>query len=478
MGNVKKRAMLDDIAFVFSECARIANMVETDGIRSISRDDASFTLPHPRGDAQMYCGRAAHTKVAALVEEVARAGNLHGRVKTETLHEEVAQLLVSRFLKEARPLEIKQLDRLFNAASKAAQRHFVTRTHFVPCHLMNARQPARFQIGPVTFHSRASFRKILLADRRPRTDAAKSEKEASRRLMLARAIRYYRNFRWVASVEISNCDRDSSAALSNEAVTAALNCLHLLLGVHGTGAMRVGGLNISDDRRAKLTIKSDGILETSLSIAGFGEVGYADSWAQSLQNPDFQHFLALAAVALEVAVAPDLRRPLSRRFLDAVQWFGEACREDSSATRTVKFVTALERMLVTEERDDISSTIADRVAALCVVGEVSRDDWRRKAKSAYDFRSRLVHGSISPRDPEVQVGATAAAEVAEEALQRILDAIGVDGLRDEKITSRQLAKWFQDLLRWADDYEAIVTQSNQRPSPAGEVQQSPGDVTR
>jgi hypothetical protein len=355
-------------------------------------------------------------------------------------------------------IDTKQIDRVLSTAIKTVKKQCVTLIHFIPCHLMSAKDPERLIIGPVTFHNRASFRTLLLKNARKRVESSDERTRKFTRKLLAHAIRYYRNFQWMAEVEIANCDAASSARIAEEAVTAALDCLHMLLGARWTGRMCIGGANIRSDLRAKIVRTSVGELEPSVSNGGFGEITFADGWSTTFIDADFEHFQSLFSVALEAVVCPDLERPLSRRFLDAAQWFGEACREQSPATRTVKFVTALERMLMTEERDDITSIVSERVAALCFDLNTTRAEWTEKAKAAYDLRSRLVHGSISPRAQEVKKGAYIAAEVAEAALMRAIQAFGVDGLRSERVTSKKLAAWFRHLGKWADTNETGKTQ--------------------
>lgn len=453
-----KEALVAHVRFVFEECLRLQNAILKEGLKDLPQHDMLFSLPHPSGTGTMLCGRAAARKITELAEEAAKRGNLSNRIELNTLRKEVSALLVTRFMNEHRSIDTKQIDRLLSTAAKNAEKQCVTLTHFIPCHLMNTNDPNRLAIGPVTFHNRTSFRTLLLKNARTRVESSDEKTRKFTRKLLSHAIRYYRNFQWMAEVEIANCDDASSARIAEEAVTAALDCLHMLLGARWTGRMCIGGANIRSDLRAKIVRTSVGELEPSVSTGGFGEITFSDGWSTTFIDADFKHFQSLFSVALEAVVCPDLERPLSRRFLDAAQWFGEACREKSPATRTVKFVTALERMLMTEERDDITSLVSERVAALCFDLNTTRAEWTEKAKAAYDLRSRLVHGSISPRAPEVKKGADIAAEVTEAALMRAIEAFGVDGLRSEGITSKKLASWFQHLRKWADDNETGKTQ--------------------
>ena len=52
---------------------------------------------------------------------------------------------------------------------------------------------------------------------------------------------------------------------------------------------------------------------------------------------------------VEVTTDPDLMRPLCYHFIDALSWFGQAVRETSDAARFVKFITAIKRIVVTNE---------------------------------------------------------------------------------------------------------------------------------
>ena len=299
-------------------------------------------------------------------------------------------------------------------------------------------------------------RRVLSTGGLKRSCEKTSEQERYKRDLLVRALRYYRNFRWVAEVTIPRCDGPTSSRLAEEAVTASLNCLHLLLGVGNTSRMQLGGFNINGDSRAKLTIGRSGELEPLISFSYLGEVIYRDGWSEMLSEPRSIYFKELFDAVLEVTVDPDLDRPVSRRIIDAAQWFGEAARDTGSATKTVKYVTSLERLLMTDERDDISSLVSQRAAALCFSPEVSRADWFNRSKAAYDLRSRLVHGSISPASLDLDAGAANAASVAEMALIRAIEAFGVEIIRHGRIRSGRLANWFGEYMKWADKEEAAM----------------------
>lgn len=449
--------LVADAKFVIAECNRIQEQLNRGGLRSIARTDHMSFLPHPSGQGEMLCGNAASSIITDFAKEAAERGGISKRVSLGSVRKELARLFVYRFFKEGREIDMKQIDRLFNTTVKVSQKYLDQITHFIPCHLMNVKDPDSFTLGPVTFHNKLSMVRRVLIQSRSGTKSAKNTAQGRHeRDLLVRALRYYRNFRWVAEVSVPNCDGPTSNRIAEEAVTASLNCLHLMLGVANTSRMQVGGLDVSGDSRAKLTIGSDGLLEPSLSFSYLGEVIYQDGWSEMLSEPRMLYWKKLFDVVLEVTVDPELDRPISRRFIDAAQWFGEAARDNSYATKTVKYVTALERLLMTDEKDDISLLVSQRVAALCFSAEVGRNEWIRRARDAYDLRSRLVHGSISPASLDLEEGALNAARVAEMALTRAIEAFGEEDLRLGGLRSDQLAKWFGEYMKWADREEEAM----------------------
>src|SRR5205085_2396212 len=130
-------------------------------------------------------------------------------------------------------------------------------------------------------------------------------------------------------------------------------CLHLIFGAGHSHKMTVGGPAIVRDKRGQISVL-DNEFQFSSSYGGPGSVGFKDDWLTMFDNPEGQLTLELLGIALEAAVDPQMERPLSDRFLDAAHWFGEAVRESSPAAKVIKYVTALERMFMTDERDNIT----------------------------------------------------------------------------------------------------------------------------
>lgn len=438
-----KKQLIEDVKFIFAECDRLWDQIQKQGLRSISKEDSFCDMPHPgNNSAKMLCGRAAYERLNIISRNIAKQHGLEKRMKPEKFREIFSRTMVNRFLREKRPINNQEVDKIIGTSIKRARTHLKSITYFIPCHLMRTKDPEALVIGAIKFHNRASIRRLFLDKLHQRIEDPDNEDNQYSRRLLNDSIRYYRKFQWVAEVEIKGYDRETSAEIAEQAVTSALDCLHLMLGAEWTDKIQIQGPAIAMDRRAKLYLSDSNKLEASLSSSVVGQINFMDGWSVGLSSPGHIDILNLFGVALELAVDPALNRPLSQRFLDAAQWFGEASRDKSPSTRVVKYVTALERMVMTEEHDDISRLVSDRVSAFCFEKPEDRETWRAKVKKTYDLRSKLVHGSISPRSAEVWQSVYLGAQLCEITLLRVLSEFGVDGLKEDKFSSRRLGEWF------------------------------------
>lgn len=444
-----KLELIEKVTFVLSECERFHKLINQGGLGNIDRRDCLYSIPLSDRRGEIICGAAAALALSDLANQAAERAGLIRNISEETLYQEIKTCFAKRFFKSGVVIDIKQVDRLLSDVAKKIKTHCKSTTHLIPCHLMHNKDPDKIKLGPVTFCNRSEMRKLFISHGF-RSSGVREQTSHGRRL-LAQAIRYYRNFRWIAKVTIKDCDDRTSERLASEAVTSALNCLHLLVGANQSRRMRTGGLHLPSDNRAKLHINEKAMLEPTTTFAYFGEVTFPDGWSQMLGSDN--EYQELLSIALEVVVDPKLSRPLSMRFLEAAQWYGEATRDEAQATRIIKYATAMERLIMTGERDDITSTLSERIAALCVTDEISRDERRAMARRVYGVRSDLVHGGVSPTAKNLYLEVQEAIDIVEAALFYSIGAFGADGLRDDEFKEKKLVKWFDAVILWADQIE-------------------------
>jgi len=378
------------------------------------------------------------------------------------------ELLVQRFLRDGKPVDQKEVNRVLTAAGKAASALCADRTHFIACHLMIRQEPDELQVGPVIFRTRRSFAARIGPEVRAfRPQGNASDYRGGRRKALLEVLSYYKAFKWVAEVTVPNSDAELSEALALRTATSALNCLHLILGASGTTKMEVGGPALRRDHRGGMTI-SGGQMSLTASLGGKGQVGFPEGWSAAWDRDDFRELRSLCALAMDTELNPSIRRPISRRFLDAAHWFGEAVREKSSATKIIKYVTALECMVMTDETDDTTRLLCERIAVLCFDPSIRGDraTWHERARVAYGLRSGIVHGSISPTDTRAMRGLRDCSQLAEATLRSAIQTLGEEALLADQASNNKLDLWFQNQIQIAEALEAqrFPPESVARPS--------------
>lgn len=434
-----KDALVADVSFIFREVERLSALIRDLGVKAVPKADVFCQLPDPEHPGFfVLCGRAAEDRISALATLSARRAGIDRNVSPSLVEKHLRLVLARKFMVEKRPVEIRQVERALSEAARLASRERKTTTHFIPCHLMLVQEPEHFDVGPVKFMTRRKFRSVMAR-------ALWAERHDLRRdrKLIGDAASYYGSFGWVAEVTIPQCDKETSEVVARRAITSALDCLHLLLGPAHSRKMRIGGPGLQHDKRGGFKL-TEGALELQASYGGPGHVGYDEDWFKLFDREDYGIALRLCGLALEAAADPTLDRPLSRRFLDAAAWFGEAVRDESPAARVVKYVTALERMLMTDEADDITKLVSERVAAVCfeLPSRDSFEKWRSDTQRAYALRSKLVHGSLSPNSPEIMNQLGMVASVCSMGVQGGLALLGEAGLRAEKVSTKKLAAFY------------------------------------
>ena len=474
--SASKARIEEDIHFIFTERARFMALEQkwfsTKEFPEELREAFLWEIPHPTDKTnKLTVGRQAIARLESLTATALRRAGIERQIDLLAMRMPLGTILFRKFVLEKRPLDTKNIDRALSEVAKLAQRSITSRTHFIPCHLMHSEEPSEFTIGPIRFMSQKAFRSHVAAVICQDRSSYRGDHWLRRH-----CAQYYRNFGWIAEVTIPGCDEKTSERLATAAVTSALDCLHILFSARHSARMTVGGPAVNHDRSARVKLV-DTKLSFSASIGSLGEVAFPDDWASALERPDYRLLLHLFGIALESAVDPRLDRPLSERFLDAAQWFGEAVRESSGAAKVIKYVTALERLVMTDEKDDITSQVAARVSAICMDPDDpgSRDRLRRDAERSYSLRSKLAHGSLSPKSDQVVEGVRLGAELCELTLVNTLAAFGSQGLRAEKLTRADVVNGFHTIIARADRLQA-----NRQPDlAAGEdtEEDNAGDAT-
>jgi hypothetical protein len=196
---ISKDQQIADVAIIFEECARLNTMVNEGRFADLPREDAFCDLPHPTHNwpkGKMMCSRAGFGKLEGITRVALEREKLQRLVSIEPARKVMAEVLVRKFVREGRPIEIKHIDRAISETARRVAATTSDLTHYVPCHLMLSQQPSTFQLGPVRFLNRATFRKtladLIIANR-------VIDRKLNRRVIFD-AVRYFKTFGWLRSL--------------------------------------------------------------------------------------------------------------------------------------------------------------------------------------------------------------------------------------------------------------------------------------
>ena len=406
------------------------------------------TIDGPPGRGIFFTGDDGWDALLALTEAAMRAGKISNRADREKVMRSLARVLIRKFVTEKLEVNERNVTRALNEAAKGEKRSLKTETHYIPCQLSSDATKIGVSLGSVRFLSRSEAKKILAKSLKFERSIRHEELKRSRPHMI-QAIKHYKGFRWFAEVTVEHFASKRSDSVAHSTATSALDFLQLLIGTRNSYRMSILGHPSSYARNASITRDAEtGHLTISTGWSTLGQSSLPDDWTTQVLQHEGQAGLDQAGVVLESRLNPDLDRPLSMRLLDALHWFGEAARDTSPSTQVIKFVTALERLTLTNEGEEVTEIVSNRVAAMTTGLREGQSFEQNKSafKKVYGLRSALVHGSISPNDPKVKELVGDACDFAEHAIRRALYNWPPSKLREESFSNDELDLFYNELI--------------------------------
>ncbi|ODU06281.1 MAG: hypothetical protein ABS89_00185 [Thiobacillus sp. SCN 63-1177] len=412
-----------ELEFISRQLLRFARMPANELLAYARKhpEDCFYTIPHPDGKGHYQCGSLAWRKVEALADHVLELDAALGRrIDWERAKAAVIDAFVQRVLREQREVNKETAEQILLDVLETLRGSLVVTEHYFPCVLFLNGGPDEFCIGPVTFTRRAKFFKDKTQALKrsvvdgvaahiehvngaveqgfPRERAATDEE--SRRLvrgLYARSIKTYRGYPWIATVKVTDCDKDTSRERATKAVEMALNVIRIILGSQHTKKIRLAWSRSDALRTAHMWTDASDVIRISTGASSIGPVGFVN-WHTEMMRGERE--LAVFGSALEPMVDPIDTYHLHDRFIDAIHWFGDAATDSNYHSSIVKYVSAIERLLFGKKVEKGHKTIfANRVRGILNAFGCDEDHKAYEAAlGVYSTRSALLHGAYSPRD--------------------------------------------------------------------------------
>ena len=465
---------IEDVEFILSQLEHY--LINSEDKMKTFREEVKkdrlnymYMLPHPKGSGHLICGREAHKRFFLLAKRyLSTLGANGGTVKEIDYVEILKNEFVRYFLKEGQSISERSTTRMLSRAFEKSLKNHEVLTYYIPCSIVFGNKPLEFEVGAVRFLHKSRFdeqfgdeleaQQEMIAERHQQHCQDAIEKgmdskrvateEQSSKLgsyLVDGVKKYFNNYDWVGIVTIGPCHSVVSRERAVLAVTSALNILKLMLSENYSDKIRIGCSPGVMQRRASLIRKSNNQLSISVSGEYDGNMP-GDKWFDIISTQG-AFFFQTASKTLDIIVDPSKTMPLCHRFLDALTWYGEAVAEQSSSAKVVKYVSAIERMTMTQEKTKVTDIVIKRCCLLCFG---SREDknyeyWETMFKKIYQCRSNLVHGTISPFDQSVTTTASDASYATQQLLLRGLDFFSQIGIEESKYSVKRLKKNYREL---------------------------------
>lgn len=333
------------------------------------------------------------------------APELQGKVNLDKVVNAVIGSYSKQFIVDGNPLKNESVKDMLELALQDIKSKFKKYTHYIPCVFFTHSNHDQFFLGPVKFIRTPT----LLSNTIPLEWTAQDNDET---LGQRSTIDYYKEYPWVACVEIESCDFDASFEFAVYACTTALNAIRVCFGSEATKLVRLSTEASDDLKSAKIWSSSDGHLEWSHSHQLKSPSG-PSNWYEWLNEEDGGRIKSFFGHLIDYACTLTEHSELSSRLIDSVNSFGDACLEKSPAASIVKYVTAIERLYLASSEFGVKSRFVSRVSKVLNDFELSSSELAKQGASRiYELRSTLVHGSSSPRVGETHLQRAEAEELA------------------------------------------------------------------
>lgn len=317
---------------------------------------------------------------------------LKGRVGYDLTKKSLKSSYAKVYLEEDLDVSPASAQIFFEVCVSSLKSNFEIFEHHFPCVFFIEESPDFFDVGPVKFSRMNLFvaNAELILNAGPPSDKEDIIKSIDRR-----AIDYYRCFPWVMSIKVGGCDYETSFDNAVFSCNTALNIIRVLFGSNYTEWVKLStGLGESLSS-ARIYAGNNGQMVCSLSARAHSPSG-PPNWYEFLNGEGGEYKDFFGDLIDKFCNFREMSE-LSKRLMDAINWFGDAALELSPGAAIVKYVTCIERLYFGAQYQDFKKVFSKRISKILTDFECpSAKNSLETVGEIYKVRSTLVHGAVSP----------------------------------------------------------------------------------
>lgn len=409
--------LMDGVSFFLGLQQRVAENKDMSPVREhydAHPEDKLCHISHPKGRGILLCTRAGtdaiHRISKRLIEEAPNGVDLSSKAIAKTISEQIAQVMLDQVTDD------DELVGILKSYVDLTEAEHASITHHIPCVIMQplpdneiAGGPLQdtFVLSPVTFQHASAFIERL--------KTIEANKESSDE----RTVKYFseavERHGWVASITIPSCAPDVSRKRAEDVIETAINILKAFIGLGYARSMRLPHVSAARDRETCILTEQEGHFSCTWYGRSMQGASVRNDWFANLP----QGYCGLGSYLLHACLSGK-RTESANRLVDALRWFGDASFEESCGVKISKWIAALERLTTTAHFD--THTFCVRIALLTSDLDVaSLDLCYREARTAYQLRCDVMHGSRSQDDEHFAVNQRLVHDLTRTSLFRALE---------------------------------------------------------
>lgn len=466
-----------DFSHIIGEMNHFTQLINDNKFSEISREDHLRFIDNPNEIGHKTIGRRG----SLLFQEVSKRAlnadeTIRYRASLQTIRKAIEWHFADQILKSKKRLTSDLADKIVGKAVKYVRENKIkTVTHYIPCILAQETDRPEFSIGQVRFQTTDAFfeeygskitehtksteakftqdEKLLILGARSRLLLAKDhgwpvvEIKKSARYFEDNLREYFSSYRWIASTKTEGFDNTIGERVARASVETALNIMRLFIGGYHADHFRLGGGFRDESKGVTLTEDQQGKLLISTTRRN-EDATLGDDWLDFLFSPESEGWIHTAGSLISFIQSGISVPLLYQRLIDALWWYGEAVSEPLPHAKVIRYANALEVFLGTSSKD-ISHQLALRASYLCSKDVISEgSEWYDKTKKFYDARSRLVHGRMSPMDPEIDEYVSLGESISSKVLMDGLSWTLYLSHQNHRMGEKEIARYFEQRLPW------------------------------
>jgi hypothetical protein len=327
--------------------------------------------------------------------------SLRNRISYSSLRTNIIDNFLLEIIVQGKEMTISLAMKIVDKSIKNVLDNITTTQYFFPCMIAYQDNEDEFIMGPIKFMTLNKF-----------WAQNQGSLDKNSKIFQDQLSEYFNKFPWIAEVTIDHIEDERAEELSKQAVQYALNVFKIYTPHYYNKKLRIAG-DTDNDPICSLKIQ-DGEPLTTISGSTRGWHLHEKKFSEEI-GPRFTNISLLTGQLITSFLSGHNPPLIYQRLLNAIWWFGDAVDEQSSSSQLIKYINAIEAIVITNNKETTDQFRKRTIGILSGCLDTMFNDssqFTKHLNKIYGERSNLVHGKRPPIDINIYEEITFAHEVA------------------------------------------------------------------